>query len=161
LEAREVGELFEYLIDTRAKLLTKFRRLGWEKFVENREASWGSMLGIFLHILDVEDCWLHYAFHGLAIDQLKPPEPATFQQVADYNSMISAKTKALFANLSDADLWKDVQFKESKGFTRRVGLKIVMHAFIDELAHIGELMCLLWQLDSEPPYIDWLDYHLT
>ena len=146
------------------KLLTKFSRLGWEKFVENRGASWSSMLGIFLHILDVEDCWLHYAFHGLAIDQLQSAEPAnfaTFQQVADYNSMISAKTRALFANLSDADLWKEMQFKESKGFTRRVGLKIIMHAFIDELTHIGELICLLWQLDSEPPYIDWLDYHLT
>lgn len=39
MEAREVEELFDYLIDTRVKLLTKFSRLGWEKFVENREAS--------------------------------------------------------------------------------------------------------------------------
>ena len=36
--------------------------------------------------------------------------------------------------------------------------RIVLHAFVDELAHVGELVCLFWQMDVEPPFIDWIDF---
>ena len=164
MNAKETSQLFDYLIDTRTKFLAKFRDVGWEAFTKNRQASWGSMLGIFLHILDVEDSWLHYALRGLALDALQSPDPAQyagFERVNEYESRISTKTRALMAKLSDSDLEKEVEFKESTGTTRRAVSKIIMHAFIDELAHVGELICILWQLDVKPPYIDWLDYQLT
>jgi uncharacterized damage-inducible protein DinB len=64
------------------------------------------------------------------------------------------------ANLNDAALAKEVEFKETVGTTRRTVSKVMMHAFVDELAHVGELICLLWQLNVKPPYIDWIDYQL-
>ena len=36
--------------------------------------------------------------------------------------------------------------------------RIVLHAFVDELAHVGELVGLFWQMDVEPPFIDWIDF---
>jgi len=56
------------------------------------------------------------------------------------------------------DLDREIDLKLNDGVYRRKISKILMHAWVDELAHVGELICLLWQLDVKPPYIDWLDF---
>jgi uncharacterized damage-inducible protein DinB len=52
-----------------------------------------------------------------------------------------------------------VEFRAPEKLTRSFE-RIVLHAFVDELAHVGELVCLLSQLDSTPPFVDWLDFGL-
>ncbi len=155
--------LFDYLIDTRTRFLAKFREIGWEQFSKNREASWHSMLGIFLHILEVEESWLHFALQGLSSadsPSLTPEECNNFDLLTELNSKVSARTISVLERLKDEDLTKEVEFRESSGMTKRDASKILMHAFVDEVAHVGEVICLLWQQDIKPPYIDWLDFQL-
>ena len=156
-------ELFDYLSDTRSRFLKTFRELGWEAFSQDRGATWGSMLGIFLHILDVEEGWLQYGARMKSI--LNAPDRKIedfqgFDQLAADNSKVSELTREYLAALEDEDLDQEVSFEEPAGQTRRRLGKIIGHAAVDELAHVGELICLLWQLDVKPPYLDWLDYHV-
>jgi uncharacterized damage-inducible protein DinB len=163
MKATELCERFDYLADTRARFFKTFEGLGWDEFSKDRGATWGSMLGIFLHILDVEEGWLQYAARMGSV--LEAPD----RRVADYlnfdtlsadNLKVSALTREYLATLKDEDLDKVVLFRESTGTTKRPLGKILTHAMVDELAHVGEWVCLLWQLDVKPPYIDWLDYNI-
>lgn len=154
-------DLFGYLIETRYRFLAKFQEIGWNEFARNREASWLSMLGIFLLILEVEVSWLHYTSQGLSVldvKSLKTSDFRNFQQLSEFNSSVREKTKVLLLKLSDSDLSEEISFLESRGSTKCSRSKILMHAFVDEVAHLGELVCLLWQMDEKPPFIDWLYY---
>lgn len=52
--------MYEFLVESRERFLDKFRGLGWDEVAVDRGATWNSMLGIFVHLLDVEESWLHY-----------------------------------------------------------------------------------------------------
>ncbi len=159
----EMRERFDYLIETRSKFLVTFQSIGWEAFSKDRGATWGSMLGIFLHILDDEEGWLQ---HGAKIGSvLGAPDRKTqdyngFEKLTADNSKVDELTKAYLATLNDQDLDRMIELGVSDGIYRRKVSKILEHAFMDELAHVGEWICLLWQLDVKPPYIDWLDFRV-
>ena len=163
MKPRELREFFDYLIDTRARFLNKSREIGWEEFTRDRGASWGSMLGIFLHTLDDEEGWLQFAARGRSIvdgPDRRVEGYSTFDQVAEDHERVAAQTRAFLEQLTEEDLAKQVEFEWPGETARRTREKIATHAFIDELAHIGELICLLWQIQVKPPYIDWIDYHV-
>jgi uncharacterized damage-inducible protein DinB len=84
MNVAEIRERFDYLAETRSRFLETFGKVGWDKFSKDRGASWGSMLGIFLHILDVEEGWLLYrAKKGTAAGE---PD----RKVTDYHSFEKA-----------------------------------------------------------------------
>lgn len=157
----EICERFDYLIETRNRFLDTFRRIGWAAFSQDRGATWGSMLGIFIHVLDVEEGWLQYAVkRGSLIDapDRKISDYEGFEQLAVDNSKVSKLTQLYLAGLKDDDLDREIVIREAGGVIRRKVAKVLTHAAVDELAHVGEWICLLWQLDVKPPYKDWLDF---
>lgn len=162
MKISELRDLFDYLIDTRARFLEKFREIGWNEFVKKRGATWESMLAVFLHLLDDEEGWWQIALKGGSLSETpdrKPGAYATFDQVSEDSLRVAALTRSRLEELSEADLARPVRFQAPTEITRDFQ-RIVMHAFVDELAHVGELVCLLWQMDQEPPYADFLDYKL-
>jgi uncharacterized damage-inducible protein DinB len=164
MRRQELCELFDYLIETRTRFLETFRQIGWEEFSRDRGATWGSMLGIFLHMLDDEEGWLQFAARGRSIidgPDRKAGSYSTFEQVSEDQARVAAQTRAFLRQLTEEDFSKVVEFEWPGEVAHRPLEKIAMHAFIDELAHVGELICLLWQIDVKPPYIDWIDYHLS
>ena len=153
--------MFEYLAESRARFLRRFRELGWAEFARDRHASWGSLLGLYLHQLDDEEGWLQFAARGRStIDAPDRREEAysTFEQLADDDARVTAQTRALLGAVTAEELGRVVEFGEPSGSTRRTMERIVMHAYVDELAHLGEMIALLWQLEVKPPYLDWIDY---
>jgi uncharacterized damage-inducible protein DinB len=160
MEPEEIREQFEFMIETRERFLEKFRELGWEEFTKRRGATWDSMLGIFLHMLDVEEGWWQIATRGGSTAETpdrKPADYSTFARLVEDNASVGALTRSRLEQLSAADLERTVEFFWPQP-ARRKFEKIVMHAWIDELAHVGELVCLLWQLDVKPPILEWIDY---
>ncbi|HTT14722.1 MAG TPA: DinB family protein [Thermoplasmata archaeon] len=160
----ELAELFDYLADSRSRFLSTFRQRGWAEFVRDRGVSWGSPLAVLLHMLDDEEGWLQYAARGRSIvgaPDRRPDAYTSFEQVAEDSDRVAALTRALLAGSSEAQLEGTVEFAESTGTTRRPMQKILLHAAVDELAHLGELIGLLWQDDVKPPYLDWLDYRVA
>jgi uncharacterized damage-inducible protein DinB len=156
----DLGRQFEYLIATRARFLEKFRQVGWEEFTKDRGASWGSMLGIFLHMLDDEEGWWQIATRGGSLSETPDRQSSayrSFDAVAEDNLRVGEQTRARLSELSEQDLARAVTFRAPEELTRTFET-LVMHAWVDELAHVGELTCLLWQIDVKPPFLDWLDF---
>ena len=60
MDPSDFVQISEFLIESRERFLDKFRKLGWDEVAKDRGATWNSMLGIFVHLLDVEESWLHY-----------------------------------------------------------------------------------------------------
>jgi uncharacterized damage-inducible protein DinB len=161
MDADDLIGLATYLRDSRARFLTTFRALGWNEFARDRGATWGSSLAIFLHMLDDEEGWIQLAARGRSIangPDRKATEYHGFDQVAEDDARVGAQTRAFLEQLRGTDLTREVEFAESDRTSRYPLERIVTHALVDEVAHLGELICLLWQLDVKPPYIDWLDY---
>ena len=157
----DLQEIFEYLSDSRSRFLESFRKLGWAEFARDRGGSWGSMLLIFLHMLDDEEGWLQCAARGRSMREApdrKPVAYAGFDDLLADNASVGAATRAYLAQLSEEDLHREVEISHGSGSDRRTVERIIRHAFIDELAHLGELVGFLWQVQVEPPFIDWLDY---
>jgi uncharacterized damage-inducible protein DinB len=121
------------------------------------------MLGIFLHMLDVEEGWWQIATKGGLLSETpdrKPGDYADFERLSEDNSRADALTRSRLAGFTQADPVRPVEFqgrvKETRSFER-----ILMHAYVDEIAHVGEIVCRLWQMGVEPPFIDGLDYTVS
>lgn len=157
----DISRLYEYVILSRRKFLSQFRTLGWEEFVKNREASWNSLQGIFIHLLEVEDSWLHYAIAGKPwpFGDREPTVFKNFDEVENYERDLTQRTRRLLADLNSEELSKEIEIDFSEGKEKRTMEDILIHAFIDEVAHLGEFVCLMWQMDLRPPFIDWIDLH--
>jgi len=160
MQPDEVRELYEYLIETRARFVKKFREIGWAEFAKDRGATWGSMLGILLHMLDDEEHWLRVATEGgslSATPDRKIEDYAGFEQVEEDTARVAALTRSRLSAIASTDLAAPVTFTGKGEETFRFDT-IVFHAWTDEVAHVGELVCLLWQMDVRPPFIDWIDF---
>jgi len=164
MHASELQVWYEYLHDSRSQLLRASETLGWAEFGRDRGASWGSMLAVFLHVLDDEEGWLQYAARGRSLRE-GPDRKASgysgFPALAADEGRVAAATRRFLESLTPQDLARELEISHGTGTDRRTVGKVVMHAFVDELAHLGELGGLLWQQGIEAPFIDWLDYHET
>jgi uncharacterized damage-inducible protein DinB len=151
--------LYEYVIESRQRFLASYKERGWEEFAENREASWNSALGVFIHLVDVEDYWLHYILQ----DRRAPRQPKaasfeSFDDVEAFETKVTNKTRALLKNMKVSDLNREVTFWPQHR-RKSPTANVLLHVFIDEVAHLGELICLMWQKDAKPPYQSWLRTH--
>lgn len=159
MNVEDLALLYEYVIESRRRFLASFREVGWEEFAENREASWNSALGLFIHLVDVEDYWLHYILQGKRAP--RQPKAASFKSFGDVESFetkVTAKTKALLKNLKNSDLKREVTFWPQHR-RKSLSVNVFLHVLVDEVAHLGELICLMWQKDVKPPYQSWLKTH--
>ena len=152
MDVTDLEQLFTYVADLRRRFLAKFRDLGWEEVSKNREATYNSMHDIFIHLLEVEDSYLHSDIPG------KPwrwgdRDPAffkTFEDMEKYDREVADRARAFFRDLQPEDVVREI---EIEGWSRNATIEqVLLHTFLDEIAHIGELIGLMWQMDEEPPW---------
>lgn len=152
MEASDLTQLFEYIADSRRRFLTAFRELGWEEVSKNRGATHHSMHGIFMHMLEVEDSYLHYDIPGIPWPhgERDPIVFDTFGKMEAYDQDVVARTRAFFARLTSDDLGREVAIPD---WGEKTSMEhVLLHTFLDEMAHLGELVGLMWQMDVEPPF---------
>lgn len=136
--------------------------LPWEDAAANREASWGSLKNILLHIVEVEDWWFHHVSAGRQDDW----QDWDFERLDSAESVrsrmetIQRKTLAFLDGLDEAGLERLVSVTPPEGppVTYRLD-DILVHVAVEEVHHRGELIALLWQMDREPPpmtYLRWI-----
>ena len=157
----DARELYTYLAESRKSFLNKLLELGWEEATRDRGATWGSMQGVFVHLLEVEDSWLHYDIPGKLwpYGDRDPSAFKDFNELEAYNRELSERTKTYLSSLTLEELRREVSYDVRGSTTKSTVENILIHTCIDEIAHIGELICLMWQLDVKPPYIDWIKEH--
>jgi uncharacterized damage-inducible protein DinB len=163
MKPADLRSIYEYLIESRRGFLAKFRELGWDEYTRNREASWQSLHGILVHILEVEDSWIHYDIPGKPwpYGDREPSAFRTFDEVEVYHLELTQKTRTLLNDLTPETLAQEAIFEWHGTKVKSAVENILIHTFIDELAHIGELICHMWQMNTKPPHVNWIEQHLT
>lgn len=152
MDVHDFSQLFDYMADQRRRFLERFRDIGWEEVTRDREATHHSMHEIFMHMLEVEDSYLHYDIPGLPWPhgERDPVVFDTFDKTEAYDREVAEKAEAFFARLREDELEQDIHVE---GWDAPYSMEhILLHTFLDEMAHLGELVCLMWQLDVEPPF---------
>ena len=158
MNGSDISRLYEFLILSRRKFITQFRALGWEEFVKNHQASWDSLQGIFVHLLEVEDSWLHYDIAGKPwpFGDREPSVFKNFDEIENYEHDLTQRTRRLLKDLAPEELRREIAFGNGK--EKSIVEDILIHAFIDQVAHLGEFVCLMWQMGMKPPFVDWIDF---
>lgn len=153
----DIKALFEYNWYCRRKFLEAMARLPWGEVVEDRGASFNSMRNIFLHSLGAEQGWLGHLARGKMGEWPSHTYDRDFKDmgaVRNYMNEVEAGSRTYISKLKPGDL--DKEFPIGKGKHRVED--VLMHVVEEEIHHRGELICLMWQIDSEPPYTSYTNY---
>ena len=154
----EVKYLYTYSRVVRRRFAEKLAQLPWEDVIKNREASFYSMKNVLLHLIDNEDWIVNYAIFERSKEytRKKSEEYTNMQMVLDHLGEVEKKTIAFFSSASEASLKKQTSFELSSG--KKFDLTVeecLIQSFTEQLYHLGEIICLLWQEDIEPPPMQW------
>lgn len=130
---------------------------------KNREATYLSLKSIFQHVLSVHDGWLNVTAQGTSADPVVRKKDfddvRSMDDVRAYMEKIIAKEKRFLAKLTNKDLDRGVQPKwKSRPHPLREAL---MQVTFEQAHHLGEIIALFWQMDTEPPEITWIDVGLA
>lgn len=153
-----IKDLFEYNWYCRRKFLEGMGKLAWEKVIEDRGASFGSMRNIFLHSLEAEQGWLRHLTRGKIGEWPSHDYDEDFQDIVavrKYMEEVEDGGRAYFAKIERIDLERPPGWLRTKRYSVE---DVLMHVVEEEIHHRGELICLMWQIDSEPPYASYMDF---
>jgi uncharacterized damage-inducible protein DinB len=116
------------------------------------------MKNVLLHIIDNEEWIVNYAIfkRSKEYSRKKSEEYSNMQMILDHLSEVEKKTVAYFSSVTEDELRKNVIFVLSSG--KKFDLTVeecLVQSFTEQLYHLGETICLLWQDDIEPPPMQW------
>jgi uncharacterized damage-inducible protein DinB len=151
-----VRELVDYNECVRHRYLEALKKIPWEEFTKNREASFHSMRNIFVHTLGAIDYWLDFLQEASLRSKKKYDEYKTFEEVRAYVMQVEKRTHEYFDSLSKNGLNREYTVKDDDGKTMKITAEdVLIHVFEEEVHHRGELIALLWQIGIEPPSMGW------
>ena len=163
----ETQRIIVYQSWSRAKYLDLYDRLPWRVLTRNREATFGSIRNVHLHVLGAYTWWLVKMFHRKSLKPLfKTLDSKSFdrvtsaQQLRELDRRVDRELLEVGHTLTEARLRRrhNVGTARKKWmFTEREGL---WHVLEEDYLHRGEILCMLWQDDIEPPYTGymWWEY---
>jgi len=154
----EVRYLYDYSRAVRRRFAEKLAALPWEDVSKNREASYYSMKNVLLHLIDNEDWIVNYAIfeRSKEYSRKRSDEYSNMQMITDHLTEVEGKTIDYFSRMTERELKRHVQFEISsaKKFDLTVE-ECLVQSFTEQLYHMGEIICLLWQDNIEPPQMQW------
>jgi uncharacterized damage-inducible protein DinB len=138
----------------------------WETVTENCGASFDSIRDIFVHSLQVEHSMIRrlaYKSEEAIYEMWGTPfsKFANIKDIQDYADKVETETNDYLSSLSDKRLASIFEFVD-KGWDNKKHRFRVEDILIDlveeEIHHRGELLCIFWQHDIEPPFTSYTDY---
>jgi uncharacterized damage-inducible protein DinB len=151
----------EWTSGARKNYLDAILRLLPAERLKDRGASFGSIQGVFVHILDDYLWWLEY------VPQEREKEYETLvaaqydgAQLRRLNRRVDRVVREFLTTLTPAKLAHVhvIEGVGGDGNPYRASLSladVVWHLHEEELQHRGELNALFWQLGIEPPTSAW------
>jgi uncharacterized damage-inducible protein DinB len=154
---KQILDLYKYNSYVRKKYLDAIERLPWEEVVKDRGASFGSIRNVFLHILDAYRRWFQAEIKGVPYqrDYTLAHTAENYKNVDDlrrFEKEIDTLVMQVVEDLHEEDLsrvfaveWRD---KVKQNITME---GILIHMIEEELQHRGEINCMFWQQNIDPP----------
>ena len=169
----ELQRMVAYHNWSRGKYLDLFERLPWKVLTRKRGSTFESIRNVYLHILQVYASWLENYFRRRELkgvtSQLSEKRFGAFKSVAQIRALdrkIGAAAKSVVVELGPKDLdrkrWETLN--EAPPYRgKRVAetpREVIWHMIVEDFLHRGEIICMLWQDDIEPPYtgVWWWEY---
>lgn len=157
----DIKNLFGYNWYARRKFLKSMNEIPWEKVTESCGASFDSIRDIFVHSLQSEQIWIR-RLSGKSIEGISDTPFTNFKNVniiEEYADKVEAETNEYLETLTDKKLGNVFEFKGRDGKINRYKVEdILMHVIEEEIHHRGELICIYWQHDIQPPYTSYMAY---
>jgi len=153
-----ISELHQYSSTVRGKFATKLSELPWSEVEKNREASFYSMKNILLHVIDNEDWMVNWVIRNKQQDYVrrKWEEYTSMKMVLDHLTEVEQKSKAYFSGLNESELNRKVNLTTQAGQVFNLTVEeCLLQSFTEQLYHLGELIALFWQINVEPPKMQW------
>ena len=153
---------------SRNKYLDLFARLPWRVLTRRRGSTFESIRNVHLHVLQVYAWWLVNFFGQRQVAWvLKRREPVTsVQELRRVNRAIDTAVQRVARRLGPTDFDRKRPHPPIPGHaaaTRKYRItprEVLWHLIEEDFLHHGEILCMLWQDDIEPPYtgVWWFEY---
>jgi len=133
----------------------------WETVTENCGASFDSIRDIFVHSLQAEHFWIRRLARKSTegIFETSFSKFVSIKDIQDYADKVETETNYYLNTLTDKKLESIFEFQGRDGKTQRHKVEdILMHLVEEEIHHRGELLCIFWQHDIQPPYTSYTAY---
>jgi uncharacterized damage-inducible protein DinB len=157
----DLKNLFGYNWYSRRKFMESMTELPWEKVVESCGASFDCVRDIFVHSLQCEQFWIR-RLNGKNVEVIFDTPFRKFSNInsiQEYADKVEVQTNEYLETLTDERLHSVFEFKGWDGKTKRNTIEdILIHVIEEEIHHRGELLCIYWQNDINPPYTSYMDY---
>jgi uncharacterized damage-inducible protein DinB len=156
-----VKELFAYNWQCRRKLLKSMAEMPWETVTENVGASFDCIRNIFIHSLQAELFWVRLLSKKSPAGIWDVPfsKYASVKDMEEYTDEVESETNEYLKGLTDAKLKGVLEFTGWDKKTHRHKVEdVLLHVVEEEIHHRGELLCILWQHDIQPPYVSYIGY---
>jgi len=157
---RHIRDFYRYNSETRKKYLDVIDSLPWAEVVRDRGASFPSIRDVFLHILDAYRYWFEYGlkdnlsgYRRTDRDRFKNPA-----DIREYEQAVDSMVEGVVGNLREQDLTRAYEIHEPNETMQVTMEAILMHMIEEELQHRGEINCMLWQQDIDPPTTDFIEW---
>ena len=156
-----IKDLFGYNWYSRHKLLKSMAEIPWKTIMESCGASFDCVRDIFVHSLQAEQFWIQRLSGKDAEKIFNIPfsKFADISAVQKYAGEVETETNEYLKTLTDKKLQSLFEYKGWDGKTRQNKIEdILMHVIEEEIHHRGELLCIYWQNDINPPYTSYTGY---
>jgi uncharacterized damage-inducible protein DinB len=156
-----IKNLFGYNWYCRRLFLESMAKIPWQKVVESCGASFDCVRDIFIHSLQAEQFWVRRLSGKNTEEIFKTPfsKFADINAVQKYADTVETETNEYLNTLTDEKLQSVFEYKGWDGKTRQNKIEdILMHVVEEEIHHRGELSCIYWQNDINPPYASYTAY---
>jgi len=81
------------------------------------------------------------------------------KSIQEYADKVEAETNDYLSTLTDEKLQSTFEFKGRDGNTYKNKIEdTLMHVVEEEIHHRGEILCIYWQHDIQPPYTSYTTY---
>jgi len=157
----DIRDLFRYNWHCRRKFLESMAGIPWETVTENCGASFDSIRDIFVHSLQAEHFWIRRLARKSTegIFETSFSKFVSIKDIQDYADKVETETNYYLNTLTDKKLESIFEFQGRDGKTQRHKVEdILMHLVEEEIHHRGELLCIFWQHDIQPPYTSYTAY---
>ncbi len=157
----DIWDLFRYNWHCRRKFLESMAGIPWETVTENCGASFDSIRDIFVHSLQAEHFWIRRLARKSTEGIYETPfsKFVSIKDVQDYADKVETETNDYLNTLTDKKLESIFEFQGRDGKTHQHRVEdMLMHLVEEEIHHRGELLCIFWQHDIQPPYTSYTAY---
>lgn len=164
----DIERMLVYHSWARGKFLNLFEQLPWRVLTKKRGSTFESIRNVHLHVLEVYASWLALYFKQnqleAVLSQLEEsqwPRIRSVPQMRRMNRKIDASVQKVASSLEPKDFDKKKGLKAPNGKSYLITPRQVLwHMIEEDFLHHGEIICMLWQDDIEPPYtgVWWFEY---